>query len=61
MIETKRTRKVSITMIFLTLIMATGYGQGLLVEGAAKLFSAIRNTKNVSDYVTVHTNYLDFK
>ncbi|MEX0982159.1 MAG: hypothetical protein WD577_12485 [Bacteroidales bacterium] len=58
MIETKGMRKGSIAMVFLTMIMVSGYGQGLLLEGAAKLFNSIRYSENVPEYVILHTNYL---
>ncbi len=58
MIETKRIRKVSIAMLFLTMIMSTGYGQGILLEGAAKLFNSLMNNKGVPEYAVFPTNYM---
>ncbi len=58
MIETNRTHRVlTTTMVMLTMAVVTGYGQGMLIEGAAKLFNSFRGTENTPVFVAIQANY----
>lgn len=54
MIENNRSSRILTTVMILTMTTAIGYGQGLLAEGAAKLFNAL-TTKNTSEQTMFHT------
>jgi hypothetical protein len=58
MIETNRTHRVLTTMVMLTMAAATSYGQGMLIEGAAKLFNSLRKTEITPEFVAVHANFI---
>ena len=58
MIETNRTHRVLTTMVILTMVALTGYGQGMLIEGAAKLFNSFRNTENTPEFVAIQANFI---
>lgn len=53
MIETNRTGRILTTVMILTMAAAVGYGQGLLAEGAMKLFNSITN-KNTTEQSIFH-------
>jgi hypothetical protein len=57
-IETKRTRRVLTTMVLLSMVVATSYGQGLLIEGAAKLFNSLRKIETTPEFVAIHANFI---
>jgi hypothetical protein len=58
MIDTKRTSKVMVTMFILTMVAVAGYGQGLLIEGAARLFNSLRESKAESVSLYINANYI---
>ncbi len=51
--STNRTNRVLTTVMILTMAAATGYAQGLLAEGAMKLFDALTN-KNTTEQSIFH-------
>ncbi|MDF1572847.1 MAG: hypothetical protein P1P82_14660 [Bacteroidales bacterium] len=53
MIENNRSSRVLTTGLILTMATAIGYGQGLLAEGAAKLFNALTNN-NTNEQSMIH-------
>jgi len=58
MIDTKSTSKVMVTMVMLTMVAVAGYGQGLLIEGAARLFNSLRESKAESVSLYINANYI---
>jgi hypothetical protein len=58
MIDTKRTSKVMVTIVMLTMVAVAGYGQGLLIEGAARLFNSLRESKAESVSLYINANYI---
>jgi hypothetical protein len=58
MIDTNRTHRVLTTMLILTMVAATSYGQGMLIEGAAKLFNSLRKTEKTMEFAAVQANYI---
>lgn len=53
MTENNRSSRVLTAVMILTMTAAVGYGQGLLAEGAAKLFNAL-TSKNKSEQTIFH-------
>ena len=45
-------------MVMLTMVAVAGYGQGLLFEGAAKLFNSLRESKTGSVSLYINANYI---
>lgn len=58
MIDTKMRSKVLVTIVFLTMASTAGYGQGLLIEKAAKLFNNAFNPKSESALQFSNANYV---
>lgn len=53
MIETNRTSRVLTVVVILTMAAAAGYGQGLLAEGAVKLFNSL-TSKLTAEQSLIH-------
>ncbi len=55
--KTNATRRTVTTLIMLAMVAGFVYGQGILAEGAAKLFRSIQNKRTGTEFSVVHANY----
>ena len=57
MITTNRTKKAVTTMITLTMFLTIGYGQGMLIEGASKLFQSLAQKEKHAEFVAITADF----
>ncbi|MEX0988348.1 MAG: hypothetical protein WD052_12800 [Bacteroidales bacterium] len=56
-INTRVSNRIITSIIVLTMVTATGYAQGLLIEGITNLFNSFRNAENNEEFVVITADY----
>ncbi len=57
MIATNRTQKAVTMMMILTMSFTMGYGQGMLIEGASKLFQSLKQKETASEFMVITADF----
>lgn len=61
LITTNRTKKAVTTMITLTMFLAMGYGQGMLIEGISNLVQSLIQNEKDTDFTAVTADFVSIE